>query len=79
MDVRFLGGAREDGRSGCGLQRTSESLRDADEFRAACAHARFLEKSTRNGQPKRIADKQTAIVTTAGMLANEDSLAVAAV
>jgi len=50
------------------FKRTSEFLRDPAAFRAACGHARFLDKSTRDGQRRRIADKQTAIVTTAGML-----------
>jgi len=43
-------------------------LRDPEAFRAARGHARFLDASTRNGQRKRIAQKPTAIVTTAGML-----------
>ena len=51
------------------FKRTSGFLRDADAFRDACGHARFLDETTRNGQRRRIADKQTAIVTTAGMLA----------
>ncbi|MGB9964263.1 MBL fold metallo-hydrolase [Halobacterium sp. CBA1126] len=47
---------------------TDEFLRDADAFQRARGHARFLDKSTRNGQRERIAEKPTAIVTTAGML-----------
>ncbi|NIB98316.1 MBL fold metallo-hydrolase [Halobacterium sp. R2-5] len=50
------------------FKQTSEFLRDPEAFRAACGHARFLDASTRNGQRKRIAEKPTAIVTTAGML-----------
>jgi putative mRNA 3-end processing factor len=50
------------------FRRTSEFLRDPAAFRAACGHARFLDETTRDGQRRRIADKQTAIVTTAGML-----------
>jgi putative mRNA 3-end processing factor len=50
------------------FRRTDEFLRDPDAFRAACGHARFLDESTRDGQRRRIADKPTAIVTTAGML-----------
>lgn len=51
------------------FKQTSEFLRDAEAFRDACGHARFLDKSTRDGQRRRIAEKPAAIVTTAGMLA----------
>jgi putative mRNA 3-end processing factor len=51
------------------FKQTPGFLRDPDAFRQACGHARFLDASTRNGQRRRIAGKQTAIVTTAGMLA----------
>jgi len=60
------------------FKRTPEFLRDPDAFRRACGHARFVDAGTRDGQRRRIADKRTAIVTTAGMLGNEDSLAAAA-
>jgi putative mRNA 3-end processing factor len=51
------------------FKQTSEFLRDPAAFREACGHARFLDKSTRDGQRRRIAEKPAAIVTTAGMLA----------
>lgn len=41
-------------------------VRDADALQRAKSHARFV--TGRNGQRKRIADKNTAIVTTSGML-----------
>ncbi|MFC3478016.1 MBL fold metallo-hydrolase [Halobacterium litoreum] len=50
------------------FKRTPEFLRDPDAFRRACGHARFVDAGTRDGQRRRIADKRTAIVTTAGML-----------
>ena len=51
------------------FRETPEFLRDPDAFGRACGHARFVDASTRNGQRRRIAENQTAIVTTAGMLA----------
>ena len=51
------------------FKHTPEFLRDPEAFRRACGHARFVDKSTRNGQRKRIAEQRAAIVTTAGMLA----------
>ena len=43
-----------------------EFVRDADALQRAKSHARFV--TGRNGQRKRIADKNTAVVTTSGML-----------
>ncbi|WP_232687013.1 MBL fold metallo-hydrolase [Halobacterium zhouii] len=51
------------------FKHTPGFLRDPEAFRRACGHARFLDKSTRDEQRKRIADQHAAIVTTAGMLA----------
>ncbi|WP_265112488.1 MBL fold metallo-hydrolase [Halosolutus halophilus] len=48
------------------LQQYPEFLRDADAFRRAKSHARFV--TGRNGQRKRITDQRAAIVTTSGML-----------
>jgi len=48
------------------LRRHPEFVRDADALRRAKSHARFV--TGRDGQRKRIADQQTAIVTTSGML-----------
>lgn len=48
------------------LQQQSEFLRDPDAFQRAVSHARFV--TGRNGQRKRIARKNTVIVTTSGML-----------
>jgi putative mRNA 3-end processing factor len=47
-------------------------VRDADALRRAKSHARFV--TGRDGQRKRIADQRAAIVTTSGMLGNEDLL-----
>ncbi|NKE36673.1 MBL fold metallo-hydrolase [Natronococcus sp. JC468] len=43
-----------------------EFLRDADAFRRAKSHARFV--TGRDGQRKRIAEQNTAVITTSGML-----------
>ncbi|KZN24744.1 MBL fold metallo-hydrolase [Haladaptatus sp. R4] len=48
------------------LQQQSEFLRDPDAFQRAVSNARFV--TGRNGQRKRIARKNTVIVTTSGML-----------
>jgi len=48
------------------LRRHPEFVRDADALRRAKSHARVV--TGRDGQRKRIADQQTAIVTTSGML-----------
>ncbi|MCO8246850.1 MULTISPECIES: MBL fold metallo-hydrolase [unclassified Haladaptatus] len=48
------------------LQQQSVFLRDPDAFQRAVSHARFV--TGRNGQRKRIARKNTVIVTTSGML-----------
>ncbi|WP_144906283.1 MBL fold metallo-hydrolase [Halobellus captivus] len=48
------------------LRRHSAYVRDADALGRAAAHARFV--TGKNGQRKRIADQQAAIVTTSGML-----------
>jgi putative mRNA 3-end processing factor len=48
------------------LMRHAGFLRDADALRRAKSHARFV--TGRDGQRKRIADQNTAIVTTSGML-----------
>ena len=48
------------------LQQHSEFLRDPDAFQRAVSNARFV--TGRNGQRKRIARKNTVIVTTSGML-----------
>jgi len=48
------------------LRRHPEFVRDADALQRATSHARFV--TGRDGQRKRIADQQTAIVTTSGML-----------
>ncbi|MFB6169702.1 MAG: MBL fold metallo-hydrolase, partial [Haloarculaceae archaeon] len=47
-------------------------VRDADALRRAKSHARFV--TGRDGQRERIADQNTAIVTTSGMLGGEDIL-----
>jgi len=57
------------------LLRHPAFVRDADALQRAKSHARFV--TGRDGQRKRIAEQQAAIVTTSGMLGNEDSLAVA--
>jgi putative mRNA 3-end processing factor len=59
------------------LRRHPEFVRDADALRRAKSHARFV--AGRDGQRTRIAAENTVIVTTSGMLGNEDPLAVAAV
>lgn len=46
--------------------RNRNFLRDPDDLRRAKGHARFV--SGRDGQRKRIADSNTAVVTTSGML-----------
>jgi len=48
------------------LQQYPEFLRDADAFRRAKSHARFV--TGRNGQRKRITEQKAAIITTSGML-----------
>ncbi|MBZ6495799.1 MBL fold metallo-hydrolase [Natrinema longum] len=48
------------------LQQYPEFVRDADAFRRAKSHARFV--TGRNGQRKRITDQKAAIITTSGML-----------
>ena len=48
------------------LLRHPEFVRDADALRRAKSHARFV--TGRDGQRKRIADENAAIVTTSGML-----------
>ncbi|SEW13945.1 MBL fold metallo-hydrolase [Halobacterium jilantaiense] len=48
------------------LQRYPAFVRDADALRRAKSHARFV--TGRDGQRKRIADQQAAVVTTSGML-----------
>jgi putative mRNA 3-end processing factor len=48
------------------LTRYPESLRDADALQRAKSHARFV--TGRDGQRKRIAEQNAAIVTTSGML-----------
>ena len=58
------------------LRQHSDFVRDADAFRRAVSHARFV--TGRDGQRSRIADQKAAIITTSGMLGNEDPLAVAA-
>ncbi len=57
------------------LRQYPEFVRDADAFRRAKSHARFV--TGRNGQRKRITEQKAAIITTSGMLGNEDPLAVA--
>jgi len=48
------------------VRRYPDFLRDADAMKRAKSHARFVDG--RDGQRKRIADGNTAIVTTSGML-----------
>ncbi|WP_424017461.1 MBL fold metallo-hydrolase [Halorientalis pallida] len=48
------------------LLRNPAFVRDADALRRAKSHARFV--TGRDGQRKRIADQNTAIITTSGML-----------
>ncbi|QSG06285.1 MBL fold metallo-hydrolase [Halapricum desulfuricans] len=48
------------------LRQYPEFVRDADRLRRAKSHARFV--TGREGQRKRIADRNTAIITTSGML-----------
>ena len=48
------------------LMHHPEFLRDADAFRRAKSHARFV--TGRDGQRKRIAEQNTAVITTSGML-----------
>ena len=48
------------------LRNHPEFVRDADALRRATSHARFV--TGRNGQRRRIADQNTVIVTTSGML-----------
>jgi len=57
------------------FRRQPDFLRDADALRRAKSYARFV--TGRDGQRRRIAEENAAIVTTSGMLGNEDSLAVA--
>jgi putative mRNA 3-end processing factor len=49
------------------LLRHPDFLRDADALQRAKSHARFV--TGRDGQRKRIADQNAAIITTSGMLA----------
>jgi putative mRNA 3-end processing factor len=49
------------------LRTATEFVRDPDAYRRASGHARFV--TGRDGQRRRIAEQNTAIVTTAGMLA----------
>jgi len=49
------------------LRQYPEFVRDADALRRAKSHARFV--TGRDGQRRRIADQQAAIITTSGMLA----------
>ena len=49
------------------VRRHDEFVRDPDALQRATSHARFV--TGRDGQRKRIADQNTAIVTTSGMLA----------
>lgn len=51
-------------------------VRDAEALRRAKSNARFV--TGRDGQRRRIADQNTVVVTTSGMLGNEDSQAYAA-
>ncbi|WP_049921802.1 MBL fold metallo-hydrolase [Halopiger djelfimassiliensis] len=48
------------------LRRYPDYVRDADALRRAKSHARFV--TGRDGQRKRIADRNAAIITTSGML-----------
>jgi putative mRNA 3-end processing factor len=48
------------------LQQYPEFVRDADAFRRAKSHARFV--TGRNGQRKRIIDQKAVVITTSGML-----------
>ncbi|WP_435361476.1 MBL fold metallo-hydrolase [Haloarchaeobius sp. DFWS5] len=48
------------------FRRHDDFLRDADEYRRAKSHARFV--TGRQGQKKRIAKQNTVIITTSGML-----------
>jgi putative mRNA 3-end processing factor len=48
------------------LRQYPEFIRDADALRRAKSHARFV--TGRDGQRKRIAEQQAAIITTSGML-----------
>ena len=48
------------------LRQYPEFVRDADAFRRAISHARFV--TGRDGQRKRITDQRAAIITTSGML-----------
>ncbi|WP_225333102.1 MBL fold metallo-hydrolase [Halomicrobium urmianum] len=48
------------------LQQYPEFVRDADAFRRAKSHARFV--TGRDGQRRRIAEQNTAVITTSGML-----------
>jgi len=50
-------------------------VRDAEALRRAKSHARFV--TGQDGQRKRIAETNAAIITTSGMLGNEDPVAVA--
>ena len=54
------------------VRRHDEFVRDPDALQRATSHARFV--TGRDGQRKRIADQNTAIVTTSGMLRGEDVL-----
>jgi len=54
------------------LRRHPEFVRDADALQRAKSNARFVDG--RDGQRRRIADQNTVIVTTSGMLGNEDPL-----
>ncbi|MFB6074254.1 MAG: MBL fold metallo-hydrolase, partial [Haloarculaceae archaeon] len=52
------------------VRRHPDFLRDADALRRAKSSARFVDG--RDGQRRRIADQNTVIVTTSGMLGGED-------
>ncbi|MFB6090279.1 MAG: MBL fold metallo-hydrolase, partial [Halobellus sp.] len=54
------------------LRRHPAFVRDADALRRAKSNARFVDG--RDGQRRRIADQNTVIVTTSGMLGGEDIL-----
>jgi len=58
------------------LRRHPTFLRDGEAMARAKSNARFVDG--RDGQRRRIAAESTVIITTAGMLGNEDSQAYAA-
>jgi hypothetical protein len=89
INVRFLGGAGEVGRSAILIDDTllldfgmktadppqfPVETPDPDALQRATSHARFV--TGRDGQRKRIADQNTAIVTTSGLLGGEEILVV---